>query len=59
MYISLATTKKMTNPAHTEHHHAMNEYKRNYKLLIKGKKAKLPLTVQDGNTVLNDELAQL
>jgi len=23
----------MTNPAHTEHHHAMNEYKRNYKLI--------------------------
>ena len=37
----------------------MNEYKRNYKLLIKDKKAKLPLTVLDGNTVLNDELAQL
>ena len=57
-YISLATTEKC-RILQTEHHHAMNEYKRNYKLLIKDKKAKLPLTVQDGNTVLNDELAQL
>jgi len=35
----------MPNPAHTEHHHAMNEYKRNYKLLIEENKAKLPLTI--------------
>ena len=46
----------MPNPAHTEHHHAMNEYKRNYKLLIKGKKSKI--TTYD-ITVLIDELAQL
>ena len=45
----------MPNPAHTEHHHAMNEYKRNYKLLIEENSK---ITTYD-ITVLNDELAQL
>jgi len=42
-YISLATTENAESCK--QHHHAMNEYKRNYKLLIKDNKATLPLTV--------------
>jgi len=61
-YISLATTENAESCKHRTSSCNKNEYKRNYKLLIKDNKATLPLTVlpsQMTNSHNSSKLTQL